>query len=122
MLHGFIVGYGTNILSNGIYFVNIYLQIADSLTTICVDSLLAIQQKDEPIDLHMVEMMEMQHRAESDSKLVRGLVLDHGGRHPDMPKRLENCHILTCNVSFTKAILMHSSIITTSVTVFLSKK
>ena len=85
------------------------MQIADSLTTICVDSLLAIQQKDEPIDLHMVEMMEMQHRAESDSKLVRGLVLDHGGRHPDMPKRLENCHILTCNVSFTKAILMHSS-------------
>ena len=88
--------------------MNIHLQIADSLTTICVDSLLAIQQKDEPIDLHMVEMMEMQHRAESDSKLVRGLVLDHGGRHPDMPKRLENCHILTCNVSFTKAILMHS--------------
>ena len=89
--------------------MNNYLQIADSLTTICVDSLLAIQQKDEPIDLHMVEMMEMQHRAESDSKLVRGLVLDHGGRHPDMPKRLENCHILTCNVSFTIAILMHSS-------------
>ena len=86
--------------------MNIHLQIADSLTTICVDSLLAIQQKDEPIDLHMVEMMEMQHRAESDSKLVRGLVLDHGGRHPDMPKRLENCHILTCNVSFTKAILV----------------
>ena len=25
--------------------------------------------------------------------------MDHGGRHPDMPKRLENCHILTCNVS-----------------------
>merc|ERR1712107_639647 len=24
---------------------------------------------------------------------------DHGGRHPDMPKRLENCFILTCNVS-----------------------
>jgi len=26
-------------------------------------------------------------------------VMDHGGRHPDMPKRLENCYILTCNVS-----------------------
>merc|ERR1711972_853942 len=26
-------------------------------------------------------------------------VLDHGGRHPDMPKRLENCYILTCNIS-----------------------
>lgn len=28
-----------------------------------------------------------------------GLVLDHGGRHPDMPKSLRNCYILTCNVS-----------------------
>jgi T-complex protein 1 subunit zeta len=27
------------------------------------------------------------------------MVLDHGSRHPDMPKRLENCFILTCNVS-----------------------
>jgi len=25
--------------------------------------------------------------------------MDHGGRHPDMPKVLENCFILTCNVS-----------------------
>merc|ERR1712032_1016248 len=24
---------------------------------------------------------------------------DHGARHPDMPKRLENCYILTLNVS-----------------------
>jgi len=77
----------------------VHPKIADSLTTICVESLLAIKQEGQPIDLHMVELMEMQHRAESDSKLVRGMVLDHGGRHPDMPKRLENCHILTCNVS-----------------------
>ena len=26
--------------------------------------------------------------------------MDHGARHPDMPKSLENCHIFTCNVSF----------------------
>jgi len=26
--------------------------------------------------------------------------LDHGGRHPDMPKVLNNCHIMTCNVTF----------------------
>ena len=32
-------------------------------------------------------------------RLVRGIVLDHGARHPDMPKRLENVSILTCNVS-----------------------
>jgi len=36
---------------------------------------------------------------QSDSKFVRGLVLDHGTRHPDMPKYLENCFIMTCNVS-----------------------
>ena len=77
----------------------VHPKIAESLTGICVESLLAIQQEGQPIDLHMVELMEMQHRAESDSKLVRGLVLDHGGRHPDMPKRLENCYVLTCNVS-----------------------
>ena len=27
------------------------------------------------------------------------MVLDHGCRHPDMPKHLKNCFILTCNVS-----------------------
>merc|ERR1712176_574433 len=35
----------------------------------------------------------------TDTRLVKGLVLDHGARHPDMPKRLENCYILTLNVS-----------------------
>ncbi|KAG8936818.1 T-complex protein 1 subunit zeta [Tulasnella sp. 418] len=53
----------------------------------------------EPIDLHMVEIMKMQHRSASETQLVRGLVLDHGARHPDMPKRLENAFILTLNVS-----------------------
>ncbi len=32
-------------------------------------------------------------------RLVRGIVMDHGSRHPDMPKRVENAFILTCNVS-----------------------
>ncbi|GAA5886218.1 hypothetical protein JCM16303_004464 [Sporobolomyces ruberrimus] len=53
----------------------------------------------EPIDLHMVELMKMQHLTDTDTRLVKGLVLDHGPRHPDMPKRLENCFILTLNVS-----------------------
>jgi T-complex protein 1 subunit zeta len=72
------------------------------LTEICVDAVLAIKSADEKsaLDLHMVEIMEMQHQSEQDTTLVRGMVLDHGGRHPDMPKRLENCYILTCNVSF----------------------
>lgn len=41
----------------------------------------------------------MKHKLSNETKLIRGLVLDHGARHPDMPKKLENCYILTCNVS-----------------------
>jgi chaperonin GroEL (HSP60 family) len=33
--------------------------------------------------------MHMRHKLDQDTRLVRGLVLDHGARHPDMPKRLE---------------------------------
>lgn len=47
----------------------------------------------------MVEIMKMQHRTASETQLIRGLVMDHGARHPDMPKRVENAFILTLNVS-----------------------
>ena len=57
-----------------------------------------IQRPDTPLDLFMVEMMSMQQRDAMDTHLIRGLVLDHGGRHPEMPKRVENAYILTCNV------------------------
>ena len=53
----------------------------------------------QPIDLHMIEIMKMQHRTDSETQLIRGLVMDHGARHPDMPKRVENAYILTMNVS-----------------------
>ena len=52
-----------------------------------------------PIDLYMVEIMHMKHLQATETRLVKGLVLDHGARHPDMPKSLTNCYILTCNVS-----------------------
>jgi T-complex protein 1 subunit zeta len=51
------------------------------------------------LDLFMVEIQTMEHRLDSDTKLVRGLVLDHGPRHPDMKTKMKNCYILTCNVS-----------------------
>lgn len=54
--------------------------------------------RDEPIDLNRVEVMSMP-RSTSDSRFVNGIVLDHGARHPDMPDVLENCKIMTCNVS-----------------------
>ena len=77
----------------------IHPKLADKLTEVCVDAVLIISQPGKPIDLHMVELMEMQHRTAADTSLIRGIVMDHGTRHPDMPKRLENAYILTCNVS-----------------------
>lgn len=86
-------------------------RLAKQLAADVVDAVLAIRRPPplssatgvdairEPIDLHMVEIMKMQHRTELDTQLVRGLVLDHGARHPDMPKRVENAFILTLNVS-----------------------
>ena len=88
----------------------LHAKLAKNLAKPIVDAVLAIRQpaeastsaagkKFEPIDLHMVEIMKMQHKTDTDTRLVRGLVLDHGTRHPDMPKRLEDCFILTLNVS-----------------------
>jgi len=77
----------------------IHPQMADLLTEICVDAVDCIKKPGKQIDLHMVEVMTMQHRQDLDSVLVKGLVLDHGARHPDMKKRAKNCYILTCNVS-----------------------
>lgn len=73
--------------------------LAEKLTEAVVDAILAIKKGDEEINLHMVEIMEMQHRSAMDTQLIKGLVLDHGARHPDMPKRSEKCYILAANVS-----------------------
>jgi T-complex protein 1 subunit zeta len=74
-------------------------ELADQLTDAVVDAVLTIQKPDQPIDLHMVEIMTMRHKLSSDTKLIRGLVLDHGARHPDMPKMMENVFVLNCNIS-----------------------
>lgn len=73
--------------------------LADQLTDIAVDSVLMVRKPDQEIDLYMVELMTMRHKLDTDTKLIRGLVLDHGSRHPDMPKRLENAYVLNCNIS-----------------------
>jgi len=73
--------------------------IADTMADAIVEAVRSVSEEGRPIDLHMVEIMEMQHKKASDSMFVPGIVLDHGVRHPDMPKSLENAYILTCNVS-----------------------
>jgi len=74
-------------------------ELSGHLTEVCVDAILAIHEEGKPIDLFMVEIMEMIHKTETETKLVKGLVMDHGSRHPDMPKHCKNAYILTANVS-----------------------
>lgn len=74
-------------------------RIALQLAEIVTDAVLTVSRPEEQIDLHMVEIMTMEHMSDGDSCLVKGLVLDHGGRHPDMPKVVKDSYILTCNVS-----------------------
>lgn len=77
-------------------------ELADYLTDVVVDAVLTVRNPNnpsDPMDLNMVEIMIMEHKSEFDTKLVKGLVLDHGARHPNSDKRSENCYILTCNIS-----------------------
>lgn len=78
----------------------LHKDLADKLTDIVVDSVLTVQEPGKPIDLHMVEThMHMLHKSDMDTVLVKGLVFDHGARNANMPKKLKNVHVLTCNVS-----------------------
>lgn len=74
-------------------------ELADLVTEIVVDAVRCVKKEGVELDLHMVEIMAMQHRHAAESRLVRGLVMDHGGRHPDMKKALSKCFILTCNAT-----------------------
>jgi len=74
-----------------------HTELADLFTEIVVDAVLCIRKPEEKVDLHMIEVMHMLHKSGTDSRLVKGLVMDHGGRHPGMPKSLRKCHILTMN-------------------------
>ncbi|KAG5356217.1 T-complex protein 1 subunit zeta [Yarrowia sp. B02] len=66
--------------------------LVSRLAPVVTDAVLAVGD-----DLHMVEIMKQQRP--EDTRLIKGLVLDHGPRHPDMPKRVENAFVLTLNVS-----------------------
>ncbi|KNE60062.1 hypothetical protein AMAG_05494 [Allomyces macrogynus ATCC 38327] len=76
----------------------VHADLADNLTEAIVDAVLTIHREGKPIDLYMIEIMKMMHRTDMDTRFVKGLVLDHGARHPDMPKRVKNAYILTLNV------------------------
>lgn len=64
-----------------------------------VQAIQTIFIKDQPLDLNRIEILSVQRQQAADSRLIQGLVLDHGARHPDMPTQLKNCYILILNVS-----------------------
>jgi len=77
----------------------VHTQLADKLTSIVVDAVTTIHREGQSLDLFMIEIMAIQQHSDVNSRLVKGIVLDHGARHPNMPKSLKNAYILTCNVS-----------------------
>lgn len=82
----------------------IHPTLANPLCEILVDAVQTISHEKDgvptrEIDLHMIEIMHMQHKMSTESKLIRGLVLDHGGRQSELPSSLTDCYILCLNVS-----------------------
>ena len=75
------------------------LDVAEKTTNIILESYGTLIQGDAVYDPHMIEIIKIAEGDVSDSHFFNGLVLDHGGRHPAMPKNLKNCHIMVLNVS-----------------------
>lgn len=73
-------------------------KIAEIISKITVDSFLSLANKPN-FDINMIEIMEMGEGNINESRFVNGLVLDHAGRHPLMPKYLENVLIIISNIS-----------------------
>uniref|UniRef100_A0AAY4BTB0 T-complex protein 1 subunit zeta n=1 Tax=Denticeps clupeoides TaxID=299321 RepID=A0AAY4BTB0_9TELE len=69
----------------------VHNELADLLTEAVVDAVLAIHKTGEPIDLYMVEIMEMKHKTDTDTKSIAFC--------PSCTCRVEDAYILTCNVS-----------------------
>lgn len=67
-------------------FTKLEKDLAEQLANIVVDACLCIREESGAIDLHMVELMHMKHKMQSETKLIKGLVLDHGARNVNMKK------------------------------------
>jgi len=77
------------------------VSFADHLASIVAGAIEVVRNDvvGSTFDLHMVEIMQMPFHLADETQLVRGLVLDHGARHHDMPRRVSNAYLLVCNVS-----------------------
>ncbi|KAI5186792.1 T-complex protein 1 subunit zeta [Nematocida homosporus] len=74
---------------------------AQSFAEILISAVKTVTNQDNSVDLKMLEVMKMVNIDSIEPlRLIKGLVLDHGGRHPMMPKKLQNVFILCTNLSF----------------------
>lgn len=81
----------------------IHSKLARSLAPMAVDAVTIVARAAPSpalLDLAMVEILLMPSKSEMDTALIRGIVMDHGSRHAELScSSLENCFILTLNVS-----------------------
>ncbi|KAG0439419.1 T-complex protein 1 subunit zeta [Dictyocoela muelleri] len=70
---------------------------AKKLAKILCDAVQSIA-KNEVYDLNMIEIIKMEDDV-ADIKFIKGLVLDHAGRHPMMPTNLTDVMIMITNIS-----------------------
>ena len=73
--------------------------LSEKISNIAVDAVLTLYNQGKIVDLERIEILQVNTKTESDSKWIKGLVLDHGARHPDMPKIIYNASILLCNIN-----------------------
>mmetsp|Transcript_74744 Transcript_74744/g.161664 ORF Transcript_74744/g.161664 Transcript_74744/m.161664 type:complete len:96 (-) Transcript_74744:1084-1371(-) len=66
-------------------------EMTEQLSEIVTQAVLNIRDEKEGIDLHMVEIMHMKHKMQAETRLIKGLVLDHGARNNNMKKEMEDC-------------------------------
>uniref|UniRef100_M3YHV8 Uncharacterized protein n=1 Tax=Mustela putorius furo TaxID=9669 RepID=M3YHV8_MUSPF len=64
------------------------------LTEVVAASILAVTKQDEPTDLFMAEIIDMKHKSETNTSLLRDLVLDQRAWCPDGKKRVEDSYVL----------------------------
>jgi len=75
------------------------IELVGKLSEIVTDSILTIKRENEKVNLFMVEQLSMMSKLASETSLVKGLVLDHGLRHPLMKRDMRNVYIFICNIS-----------------------
>lgn len=68
------------------------------ISDVVVDSILCIQEENQPIDLDRIEVMRIKS-SQKYVKLVKGLIIDQGFRHPLMAKRMKN--VCVCVINFS---------------------